>query len=234
MPIINYANSIIYLILDKQTRECYVGSTATSLAKRMYRHRQDLVGYNKWIAGGKQGSTRSNCGSFAILERNQYTSFELEKFPCNDKRELRSREGHYIDKYRQDVGALCLNKKREGLGIDTADVLAYNKEYYNDNKEQMLAQMAVNYQANKEDRLAYAKAYSQRPYTCPDCNKTIQLGSKSSHLKICKVRKARLQQEQTTATDPPQATPIVPFTNKQPLFVNTEHSVMSSVGVVFA
>ena len=234
MPTIDYTNSIIYLILDKHTRECYVGSTATSLAKRMYRHRENLKAYNKWVAGGKQGKTRTNCASYAILERNQYTSFELEKFPCNDKRELRSREGYYIDKYRQDVGALCLNKRREGLGIDTADVLAYNKEYYNDNKERMLAQIATNYQKNRTQKLAYAKAYSQRPFTCPDCDKTIKLGSKSSHLQICKVRKARLQQEQATTTDPPQATPIVPFTNKQPLFVNTEHSVMSSVGVVFA
>jgi hypothetical protein len=214
MPIINYANSIIYLILDKLTRECYVGSTATSLAKRMYRHRQALQLYNKWVAGGQEGRKRGHCASFTILQRNQYVNFELERYPCNDKRELRSREGHYIDKYRQDVGALCLNKRREGINGNRD-----RKQYRIDNKEKIDA---------------YNKAYNSRPYTCPDCDKTIKLGSKSSHLQICKVRKARLQTEQATTTDPPQATPIVPFTNKQPVFVNTKHSVKSSVGIVFA
>ena len=139
MPTINYANSIIYIILDKHTNECYVGSTATSLAKRMYRHRQDFKKYNKWIAGGKQGSARhnGNCGSFTILERNQYTSFELEKFPCNTKRELLSREGYYIDKYRQDVGALCLNKKREGVNV-RENQQAYLKQNYNENRDDRL------------------------------------------------------------------------------------------------
>ena len=42
-------------------------------------------------------------------------SFELEKFPCNNKHELRAREGYYIDKYKQEVGALCVNKNREGV-----------------------------------------------------------------------------------------------------------------------
>jgi hypothetical protein len=222
MPIINYANSIIYLILDKQTRECYVGSTATSLAKRMYRHRKALQSYSKWVAGGKLGKAIGNCASFTILERNQHTSFELERYPCNTKRELRSREGYYIDKYRQDVGALCLNKKREG--VNARDDL---QAYYQANKEQIKA----NYQANKEDKLAYQNAYNQRPYTCPDCNKLLSLGAKHPHWRKCDARKLRLQQKQATAESP---TTIVPFTNKQPLFVNTEHSVMSSVGIVFA
>ena len=257
MPTINYANSIIYIILDKQTRECYVGSTATSLAKRMYRHRKDLEYYNKWIAGGKQGSTRhGKCASYAILERNQYTSFELERYPCTTKRELRLREGYYIDKYRQDVGALCLNKKREGVNVKDDEQL-YFKQHYQANKEQKLAyqkaysqankeqiqannkahyqankeRIQANYQAKKENRQAYNKAYSQRPYTCPDCNKLLTLGAKQKHLRRCNARKARLQQEHATAESP---TTIVPFTNKQPLFVNTEHSVMSSVGLVFA
>ena len=241
MPTINYAKSIIYLILDKHTGECYIGSTATSLAKRMYRHREALKGYNKWIAGGKEGKQRGFCYSYTILARNQYTSFELERYPCNDKRELRSREGYYIDKYRQDVGALCLNKRREGVNR-ADDVNAYSKQHYQANKDSIKEK----YQANKDDRLAYQKAYNQRPYTCPDCNKILTLGTKYYHTEKCKVREARLQQEQattesltenwweekeSTANSP---TTIVRFTNKQPLYMNTKHSVWSSVGLVFA
>jgi hypothetical protein len=159
MPTINYANSIIYIILDKQTRECYVGSTATSLAKRMYRHREDFKAYNKWVAGGKQGKRHSNCGSFAIIAREQFTSFELERFPCNTKKELQTREGAYIDKYRQEVGALCLNKRREVVNV-RGDSKAYYKQQHIANRESRNETSTAYRLANKEHICAYNKAYN--------------------------------------------------------------------------
>ena len=287
MPTINYANSIIYIILDKHTRECY-GSTATSLAKRMYHHREDLKAYNKWVADGKTRCQRSKCASFGIIARKEYINFELEKFPCNNKHELRAREGYYIDKYKQEVGALCVNKNREG--VNSGNKKEYRKQYrkkdhvkekekaYRDaNKEHIATKSKAwrtkpytcpdcnktltlgsksqhmrvckgeqNLSAEQKQKQAYHKAYNQRPYTCPDCNKILTLGTKYYHTQKCKVREARLQQEQattesltenwweekeSTANSP---TTIVRFTNKQPLYMNTKHSVWSSVGLVFA
>ena len=275
MPTINYANSIIYIILDKHTRECYVGSTATSLAKRMYHHREDLKAYNKWVADGKTRCKRSKCASFGIISRKEYINFELEKFPCNNKHELRAREGYYIDKYKQEVGALCVNKNREG--VNSGNKKEYRKQYRK--KDHVQEKEKAYREANKEHIATKSKAWRTQPYTCPDCNKTLTLGSKSGHMQVCKgeqkkefaslqayqkvyqkaynqgsytcpdcnklltlgakhphwrkcdARKLRLQQEQATTESP---TTIVPFTNKQPLFVNSNHSVWSSVGLVFA
>ena len=202
MPITDYSNSIIYVIMDKHTRECVVGSTATSLAKRMYRHRKNFKLYNKWIASGKKGKC-GKCASFIILQRNQYINFELEKFPCNSKKELLAREGYYIDKYKQEIGALCLNKKREGVNI-ADDPKAYKKQYRKDNADKV-----VKYNANR-----------RQPYTCPDCNKTMNLNSKTRHWRCCKAREARLQHTNTSC-NPPKPSIVVKHTDEQPPFVNT-------------
>ena len=113
----HYNKAIIYIILDKRTRECFVGSTATDLAKRMYRHRKDYECYTNWVAGGQQdtGAPR-HCVSFKLLKQNQYISYELEKFPCTTKEELVAREQHYVAKYKHEIGELCLNtQKRKGI-----------------------------------------------------------------------------------------------------------------------
>ena len=203
MPITDYSNSLIYVIMDKHTRECVVGSTATSLAKRMYRHRQDFKFYNKWIACGMVGNRPTNYASFAILERNQYINFELEKFPCNSKKELLAREGYYIDKYKQEIGVLCLNKHREGVNI-ADDPKAYIRQYRKDNT----------------DKVVKYNAYKRQPYTCPDCNKTMNLNSKTRHWRRCKVREARLQQTPASC-NPPKPSIVVKYTDEQPPFVNT-------------
>ena len=113
----HYNKAIIYIILDKRTRECFVGSTATDLAKRMYRHRKDYECYTNWVAGGQQdtGAPR-HCVSFKLLKQNQYISYELEKFPCTTKKELVAREQYYVEKYKNEIGELCLNtQKRKGI-----------------------------------------------------------------------------------------------------------------------
>lgn len=200
MPITDYSNSIIYVIMDKHTRECVVGSTATSLAKRMYRHRKGFQQYNKWIVGGKQGNRPTNYASFTILQRNQYINFELEKFPCNSKKELLGREGYYIDKYKQEMGALCLNIRREGVNI-ADDPIAYGKQYFQDNKTKILAN-AKQYRNKNNDTI---NANKRQPYTCEDCNKTMNLNSKTRHWRRCKAREARLQQTKAPCNLPQSA-----------------------------
>jgi hypothetical protein len=222
-----YSNSIIYVIMDKSTTQCYIGSTVKSLAKRMYYHQTALRSYNRWVANGKNGKKPSNyCSSITILQRNNYVEYELERFPCKTKKESVALEGQYINLYKSEIGTLCINKLREGVNVND-NRQAYNRQYNNDNKNKVKAY----YLGNREHALAYQIAYNKRPYTCPDCNKLLTLGAKQSHWRKCDARKLRLPQEQATTESP---TILVPFTNKQPLFVNSEHSVMSSVGLALA
>ena len=179
----NYSNSIIYVIMDKSTTQCYIGSTVRSLAKRMINHRGALTSYKNWVANGKKGKKPSNyCASIKILQRNNYVEYELERFPCETKKELVASEGQYIDLYKSEIGTLCINKLREGINV-------------NDNRQ------------------AYNKQYHTGSYTCPDCDKTIQFNSKYYHMRTCKIREARLQQEQATTELP---TTIVPHTTYLP------------------
>jgi hypothetical protein len=180
----NYSNSIIYVIMDKSTTQCYIGSTVRSLAKRMYYHQTALRSYNRWVANGKNGKKPSNyCSAITILQRNNYVEYELERFPCKTKKELVAREGKYIDLYKREIGTLCINKLREGINV-------------------------------KDNRQAYNKQYNNSgSYTCPDCDRTIGHSSKYYHMRTCKVREARLQQEQATTELP---TTIVPHTTHLP------------------
>jgi hypothetical protein len=165
-----------------------------------------------------EGNRPTNYASFTIIQRNQYINFEVEKFPCNSKKELLAREGYYIDKYKQEIGVLCLNKHREGVNI-ADDPKAYKKHYRKNNQIKIQA-YNKHYRKNNKDKVVKYNANRRQPYTCPDCNKTMNLNSKTRHWRRCKVREARLQQTPASC-NPPKPSIVVKYTDEQPPFVNT-------------
>jgi len=137
MPV-NYRNGIIYRIYDNTNGDVYYGSTANTLRFRMGGHKTDAK------------SDKSICKSKSIILNDDYVYNEVEKYPCNSKKELHTRERYYIENFT------CVNKN-----VPTRTIPEYYKKYYEDNKER-INEKNKKYQQDHKDKLKeYNKKYYQ-------------------------------------------------------------------------
>ena len=88
-----YQQGKIYKIVDCTTDMIYVGSTIHTLADRLKGHEDN---YKCFLIGKTNFTT-----SFKILENKNYKIKLIENFPCESKRELEKKEGHFIKLYRK-------------------------------------------------------------------------------------------------------------------------------------
>lgn len=132
----DYANGKIYTIRSFQTDKYYIGSTTSTLTKRLSEHK----------AKYKQG--RTDCTSAEIIQYGDAYIELLEDFPCFKRNQLCKREGYFIREHKDN----CVNKAITGRT---------KKEYYEDNKEQRTEQMKQYYEQNKEHILEYCKQYRE-------------------------------------------------------------------------
>jgi hypothetical protein len=117
-----YKDGKIYKLTSSFTNMMYIGSTIQSLNDRLRIHR-----CNK----------SNNTNSHLITKYNDFTIHLIENYPCNTKRELLEREGHYI-RLHFDI---CVNKV---IPCRT------DREYYEDNKEHIKEQTAKYRKENSE------------------------------------------------------------------------------------
>ena len=83
-----YNNGKIYQILNKVNDEVYVGSTSQPLCKIIYKHKHNSI-------------DRTECKAllYELMKTIGKYSFYIELVeaaPCNNKCELRAREGYYM------------------------------------------------------------------------------------------------------------------------------------------
>ncbi len=96
----DYQRGKIYKIVSDETDKIYIGSTITTLCRRMGNHRTDML-YDKIIS------------SKEILQFDDARIILIEQFPCNNREELVSREQYWID-LNKDI---CVNKHSAYTGI---------------------------------------------------------------------------------------------------------------------
>src|SRR4051812_37366959 len=106
---VNYKDGKIYAIRSYQTDMLYIGSTTQSLAKRLGGHR----------IGFKNRSTY--CSSYEVIKFEDHFIELIEAFPCNNRDELRRREGQLIREYENTVNRLVAGRTP--------------KEYYQESKQ---------------------------------------------------------------------------------------------------
>lgn len=134
----------IYIIKSNQTDNIYIGSTTSSLSQRLSKHKSS---YKRYIAG-----KRGFVSSFDIIKFEDAIIELLEDFECQTKEQLTRREGELIKENN-----ICVNKRVEGRTRKE-----YNKEHYQDNKEQIREQKKQYYQDNKEKIKEYQKQYYEK------------------------------------------------------------------------
>jgi hypothetical protein len=123
MPI-NYKLGKIYKIECNVTGLIYVGSTCEPiLARRLSNH----VGYYQCYLNGTK---KYLCSSYKILENGNYDITLLEKYPCESKDELHTRERYWTNQIE------CVNKNKAGI-FNELGKQEYLKQYYVNNKEKL-------------------------------------------------------------------------------------------------
>ena len=160
MPV-NYQNGIIYRIYDNTNGDVYYGSTANVLRYRMGTHKSEAK------------SAYSKCKSKSIILNDDYFYSEVEKYPCNSKKELETRERYYIENFT------CVNKNvptrtgkewrednKEAIKAYRVDHKearkAYDTKFKENNKEELSVYFKKYYQEHKEERKEEKQEYNNK------------------------------------------------------------------------
>ena len=138
----------IYVIKSNETDKVYIGSTIQSLSERFRCHKKD---YKSWLNG--------DChyvSSFEIIQYSDAFIELLEEVDVGDKTELHKIEGRYIKDNMNCVNKRVAGRDQKQYRIDNRE---QRKQYYQDNKEQILEKYKQYYQDNKEKLKEQAKQY---------------------------------------------------------------------------
>ena len=152
---VNYNQAKIYKIWSPSTGLTYIGSTCSTLSKRISQHKDNKTCY--------EAGKRSYVTSFKVLDQPDARIDLIEYFPCNNKIELNRREGEII------VQTQCINKQIAGQT---------KKEYQQNNKEK-ISERGKEYRQKNKDAINARKA---EQHECM-CGKIYTLGHKTRHEK---------------------------------------------------
>ena len=187
---IDFQNSVIYKIVpkDKSVKDCYVGSTI-NFEKRKQSHKnchnnENSVTYNYPV-------------SKAIREKGGWDNWSmiiLEKYPCECRFELETRERYYIEKmkanlnqviptrtmkeyYKDNKNIFCKNAK-DRYESKKDEILEQHKEYRENHKQEIAETHKEWYEENKER----VKKIVEKVEIC-ECGIECQIRNKTRHLK---------------------------------------------------
>ena len=166
----NYQNSKIYVLRSHQTEKIYIGSTCNELRKRLCQHKTQYKSFNN-----KKNNRYTT--SYEILKYNDCFIDLYEKFSCNDKDELRKREGEIIRsldcvnkliagrtniQYNKDNKEYLKEKTKEWREKNKEIIKQKQKEYDEKRKEKRKEQRRLYYQHNKEKLKEKRRLYYQQ------------------------------------------------------------------------
>jgi len=185
-----YEKGKIYKIVSDQTEKIYIGSTCNTLSARLSGHRND---YKSYLQQKQRYTT-----SFELIKLGDAKIILIEKYPCNDKDELRQREEHWRQLFQNDCVNKCsafglsveaklkhrdiqkkwqsehrdyLNEKQKKFRLNNVDkVKTYKKKYYENNKEKVSEYKRKYNEAHKEE----LKIQKQKRCICCDCGESVQ------------------------------------------------------------
>ena len=181
---VNYQSAKIYKITGGGFT--YIGSTTTSLSRRLAHHRNDLKSF-------KEGKRKYELTSFRVLEHPDYAISLIEKYPCEDNEELHSRERYWIEntdcvnrfipnrskaEHYQDNKEIILEKNKI-YRMENAEVIQKQRAGYNEQNRENIRQKQRIY---REQHLEEIKKKQCAKWTC-ECGRICNINNKSAHLK---------------------------------------------------
>ena len=143
----NYQEGKIYKIYNTVNDEIYIGSTIRKLSERMAEHRRRING--RYLQFPIYKAFREHGVENLYIEL-------VEKCPCNDKDELRKKEGEYIRELKPSLNIRIAGRTKNEYDDDNRE---HKTEYYQNNKEYITQQHKQYRENNKEDIKEQKKQY---------------------------------------------------------------------------
>ncbi len=133
-----YKNGRIYQIRNNVDDDVYVGSTCQPLSKRMAKHRESIT--------GKATLNRPLYVKMRELGVDCFYIELIEECPCENKEQLRKREGHFI---------------REIATLNSNQAGRTHQEWQEENKEHVQENAHKYYEQNKKLIIKRSKEYNE-------------------------------------------------------------------------
>ena len=140
----NYKNTVIYKLKNNEDYDdinIYVGST-TNFRVRKNNHKSSC---------NNENNKDYNMPIYQYIRNNggweQFVMTPIEEYPCNSKNEKEIKERYYIDLLKPKLNKIIPTRT--------------NKEYYEENKNELLNRAKIYYQNNKEEKCLKTKEYRE-------------------------------------------------------------------------
>lgn len=135
----NYKNGKIYKLVNMIDDEIYIGSTCSSLHKRLYKHKANAPSQPQVKVFGHMNDVGFENVKIILVEN----------YPCDNKMELLARERHWFD-----IMKPTLNSNRPYVTKNECN--HYHKEYkkkYNEANKDKLREQGKKYYTDNKDKI---------------------------------------------------------------------------------
>ena len=144
-----YTNGKIYTIRCHNYDKYYIGSTVETLSQRLATHKKD---YKRYI-----NNKRNYVSSFKLIAMGDYYIELLETYSCLSRDELHKREGQLQRQFKSEIVNICVaGRTTQEYRVDNNTQL---KQYYQDNKTNILAQKKEYYITNITSIIKYREEH---------------------------------------------------------------------------
>ena len=135
----DYKNGKVYQVLNNVNDDIYIGSTCQALSKRLHEHKSYLnVGKGELYK------------LMRIIGKEPFYIELIELYPCNNREELRAREGYYI-RERGSLNKLIAGRTHQEWNEEHKEhIKSYKKQYHKDNQESINVKLKKYYKDNQE------------------------------------------------------------------------------------
>ena len=150
---IDYSKTCIYKLVHKDdinNEYVYIGSTS-NFAKRKDSHKSSCT---------NSTSQSYNNPKYTYIRDNggwdNWVMVEIEKFPCNDKREAETRERYWIEFYKSKLNSIVPTRTNAEYYQDN---LEYYVAYRNENRDKIKEKCRKYNEINREELQAWQRQY---------------------------------------------------------------------------
>ena len=147
----NYQEGKIYKVSNTVNDEIYIGSKTRKLSQRMAEHRK--------TGNIKRHEHLPIYKAFMEFSVENFFIELIEKCPCNDKEELRKKEGEYIRQLKPSLNMIIAGRTCKEYYIDNKECIREQHKDWRENNNQKVKE----YKENNKEAI---RAYKSEQITC--------------------------------------------------------------------